>query len=31
VSLKASVVITEEYDVLVHSEDLIGTVEYLTL
>ena len=30
-SLKTSVVITEKYNVLVHSEDLIGTVEHLTL
>ena len=28
-SLQTSVVITEEYNVLVHSVDLIGTVEFL--
>jgi hypothetical protein len=31
VSLKTSVVITEEYDVMLNSEELIGTTEYLTL
>jgi hypothetical protein len=31
VSLKMSVVITEEYYVLVNSEELIGTTEYMTV
>jgi hypothetical protein len=31
VSLETSVVITEEYNVMVGSEELIGTTEYLTL
>jgi hypothetical protein len=31
VSLKTSVVITEKCDVMVNSEELIGTTEYLTL
>ena len=31
VSLYTSVVITEEYSVMVNSEELIGTAEYLTL
>jgi hypothetical protein len=30
VSLQKSVVITEEYNVMVNSEELIGTTEYLT-
>jgi len=30
-SLWTSVVINEEYDVAVNSEELIGTAEYLTL
>jgi hypothetical protein len=31
VSLYTSVVITEEYNVMVNSEELIGTTEYLTV
>jgi hypothetical protein len=31
VSLWTSVVITEEYNVMINSEELIGTTEYLTL
>jgi hypothetical protein len=31
VSLQKSVVITEEYNVMVNSEELIGITEYLTL
>jgi hypothetical protein len=31
VSLQTSVVITEECNVMVNSEELIGTTEYLTL
>jgi hypothetical protein len=31
VSLSTSVVITEEYNVMVNSEELIGTTEYLTV
>jgi hypothetical protein len=31
VSLLTSVIITEEYNVTVNSEELIGTAEYLTL
>jgi hypothetical protein len=31
VSLQTHVVITEEYNVTIHSEELIGTTEYLTL
>jgi len=31
VSLQTIVVITEEYNVMVNSEELIGTGEYLTL
>jgi hypothetical protein len=31
VSLKTSVVITEQHIVMVNSEELIGTTEYLTL
>jgi hypothetical protein len=31
VSLQTSVVITEEYNVMVNSEELIGSTEYLTL
>ena len=31
VSLYTSVVITEQYKVMVNSEELIGTAEYLTL
>jgi hypothetical protein len=31
VSLQTSVVITEEYNVMVNSEELIGTTEYLAL
>jgi hypothetical protein len=30
-SLKTNVVLTEEYNVIGNSEDLIGTTEYLTL
>jgi hypothetical protein len=30
VSLETSVVITEEYNVMVNSEELIGTAEHLT-
>jgi len=30
VSLNMSVVLTDEYDVPVNSEELIGTMEYLT-
>jgi hypothetical protein len=30
VSLYASVVLTEEYNVMINSEQLIGTTEYLT-
>ena len=31
VSLQMSVALTEEYNVMVNSEKLIGTTEYLTL
>jgi hypothetical protein len=31
VSLQTNVVITEEYNIMVNSEELIGTTEYLTL
>jgi hypothetical protein len=31
VSLQTNVVITEEYNVVVNSDELIGTTEYLTL
>jgi hypothetical protein len=31
VSLQRDVAITEEYNVMVNSEELIGTTEYLTL
>jgi hypothetical protein len=31
VSLQTSVVITEEYNIMVNSEELIGTTDYLTL
>jgi len=31
VSLQTSIVITEEYNVMVNSEELIGTTEWLTL
>jgi len=31
VSLQMSVALTEEYNVMVNSENLIGTTEYLTL
>jgi hypothetical protein len=31
VSLQTSVIITEGYDVMVNSDKLIGTVEYLTM
>jgi hypothetical protein len=31
VTLQTSVVLTEEYNVTVNSEELIGTTEYLTL
>jgi hypothetical protein len=31
VSLQTGVVITEEYNVMVNSEELIGTAEYLTV
>ena len=30
-SLQASVVLTEKYNVMVNSEGLIGSIEYLTL
>ena len=30
-SLQTNVVLTEEYNVVVNSKDLIGTTEYLTL
>jgi len=30
-SLQASVVLTEEYNVMVNSEEFIGSTEYLTL
>ena len=30
-SLRTSVVLTEEYNVMVNSEELIGTTKYLTL
>jgi hypothetical protein len=31
VSLETSVVLTEEYNVMVNSKELIGTTEYLTV
>ena len=31
VSLQTSVVLNEEYNVIVNSEELVGTTEYLTL
>jgi hypothetical protein len=31
VSLQTSVVLTEQYNVMVNSEELIGTEEYLTI
>ena len=31
VSLLTSVVITEEYNIMVNSDELVGTTEYLTL
>jgi len=31
VSLRTSIILTKEYNVMVNSEELIGTTEYLTL